>query len=33
MAMALVGSCSALATLTRVHDRQLTALTDYPSVK
>ncbi len=33
MAMALIGSCSALATLTRVHDRQLTALTDYPSVK
>lgn len=33
MAMALIGSCSALATLTRLHDRQLTALPDYPSVK
>lgn len=33
MAMALIGSCSALVTLTRLHDRQLTALSDYPSVK
>jgi putative membrane protein len=33
MAMALVGSCSALATLTRLHDRQLAALSGYPSVK
>lgn len=33
MAMALIGSSSALVTLTRLHDRQLTALSDYPSVK
>ena len=33
MAMALVGSCSALVILSRLDDRQLNRLCDYPSVK
>lgn len=33
MAMALVGSCSALALLSRLHDRQLALGFGYPSVK